>query len=116
MVRGSASRGCGAKCFGKICRTTVTTRNHIYLTPKRIAFTLGAMVMTLLAIHLAIIYLHFVKGYQHLRGFVHGFYFDHEANIPSLYSALAILLASILLWQIGAIPEEKAKKQSTTQD
>src|SRR5690606_7365061 len=49
---------------------------------------------------------------EHLRGFVHGFYFDHEANIPSLYSTLAILLASILLWQIGVMPEEKAKKQS----
>ena len=84
----------------------------IRITSSKIAIFLMGVVFVLLAINLLIIYLHHVRGYQHLRGFIQGFYFDTEANLPSFYSALAIVLCSILLWLIGCLAIEKKRKQS----
>lgn len=86
--------------------------NTIHISSKKVAYALMAVVAFLLLANLAIIYLRFVLGFEHLRGFVDGFYFDAEANFPSLYSALAIFFCSVLLWLIGTKPTEKAKKRS----
>ena len=74
---------------------------------------LSLLVITLLVINLLIIYLHFVRGYEHLKGFIHGFYFDAEANFPSLYSALAISFCSMLLWVIARSDNTRAEKRSS---
>lgn len=62
--------------------------------------------------NLIVIYLNFVKGHQHLRGFMDAFYFDNEANFPSLYSALTISGCAVLLWLIGMLTEEKQSGRS----
>jgi hypothetical protein len=85
----------------------------IRITSARIAMVLAGVIFFLLTINLLIIYLHHVRGYEHLRGFIQGFYFDTEANIPSLYSAVAIVFCSVLLWLIGSLASEKAKKRSS---
>lgn len=85
---------------------------HIRITSTKIAILLLGVVVVLLIINLLIIFLTHVLGYQHLKGFSQGFYFDAEANFPSLYSALAIVLCAALLWLIGSLAGEKAKKRS----
>ena len=85
---------------------------HIRITSTKIAVLLLGVVFVLLIINLLIIFLTHVLGYQHLKGFSQGFYFDAEANFPSLYSAVAIVLCAALLWLIGSLAGEKAKKRS----
>ena len=84
----------------------------INLTAEKITGMLGWIISLLLVIDLLVIYLHFVRGYQHLKGFIHGFYFDSEANFPSLYSAMAIFFCAGLLWLIGSSEKEKTEKRS----
>jgi hypothetical protein len=84
----------------------------IRMSSARIALLLVGVILFLLTINLLIIYLHHVRGYEHLRGFIHGFYFDTEANLPSFYSAVAIVFCSVLLWLIGCLPLEKTKRHS----
>jgi len=81
-------------------------------TPKRIALALGSVILFLFVMNLIVIYLHFVKGHEHLRGFMHAFYFDNEANFPSLYSSVAIFGCSVLLWIIGSLSAEKQHGRS----
>lgn len=84
----------------------------ITLTPRVILKLLISIICFLLTVNLLIIYLRFVAGHMHLKGFIHGFYFDAEANFPSLYSALTIALAAILLWKTGNLPFEQQQKHS----
>lgn len=84
----------------------------VHITSKKIAYVLLGAIAFLLIANLSIIYLRFVRGFQHLRGFIHGFYFDAEANFPSLYSALAILVSAYLLWLISNLDREKSAKRS----
>ena len=84
----------------------------VTITSKKIAYILLGIILFLLVANLAIIYLRFVMGFGHLKGFSHGFYFDAEANFPSLYSALAMLLSATLLWLIGSLVTEKASKKA----
>lgn len=83
------------------------------MTSGRLAAILFSVALTLLFANLLVVYLKFVQGYEHLRGFIFAFYFDHEANFPSLYSALLMAFASALLWVIGSSGDEKLRKQST---
>ena len=85
---------------------------RIRITSTKIAILLLGVVFVLLTINLLIIFLNHVLGYQHLRGFIQGFYFDAEANLPSFYSTIAIVFCSVLLWRIGSLAAEKARKQS----
>lgn len=87
-------------------------RTPIQISPITVTKFLLAIVFALLLANLAIIYLNIVLGYEHLKGFIHGFYFDTEANFPSLYSAMAIWLAAFLLWRIGATGAEKKARRS----
>lgn len=84
----------------------------IHISSATIAKALLGIVLFLLTIDLLIIYLKFVKGYAHFRGFINGFYFDTEANFPSFYSAMAMLFAAFLLWLIGTLKAEKHKRRS----
>ena len=84
----------------------------VTITPERAAYALLTVVGFLLLANLGIIYLRFMMGFEHLRGFIQGFYFDAEANFPSLYSALAIAISAYFLWLIGALESERVMKRS----
>jgi hypothetical protein len=85
---------------------------QITISSKSIAVGLLSIILFLLTANLLIIYLQFILGFEHLKGFIHGFYFDAEANFPSLYSAGAILFAALMLWLIGSSDDEKRNKRS----
>lgn len=88
------------------------SRKSFHVTPRRICWFLFTIVAVLLVVNLVIIYFRFVVGNEHLRGFVHGFYFDHEANFPSAYSAAAILFSAVILWKISSLPDEKKARRA----
>jgi hypothetical protein len=90
---------------------TITPRT-IRITSNTITAILLCIILFLLAANLLTIYLKFVMGHKHLKGLFHGFYFDFEANLPSFYSALAILFSAVLLWLIGNSANEKQEKRS----
>jgi hypothetical protein len=66
----------------------------------------------LLTANLTVIYLHYAHGFKYLRGFLHAFYFDNEANFPSLYSASVIALCSVFLWLIGRTDFVRRQRKS----
>lgn len=85
-----------------------TTHGYsLRITPRRVCYALLGITGTLLIINLLIIFFRFIVGNEHLRGFIYDFYFDHEANFPSAYSAAAILLSAVLLWKISRLEREK---------
>jgi hypothetical protein len=79
------------------------------INPKLISKALLGIIGLLLLANLMIIYLKFGLGHHYLRGFIEGFYFDGEANFPSLYSAITILFSAFLLWRIGVLEVERRK-------
>jgi hypothetical protein len=83
---------------------------NVLITPIKIALCLLGIVAALLLANFAVIYIRFVLGYQF--EFIKTFYFNSEANIPSFYSALAILFSAILLFLIGNLGAEREKGQS----
>lgn len=84
----------------------------LQISPYSITKCLLGIVLSLLVANMAIIYLNIILGYEHLKGFIHGFYFDAEANFPSMYSAMAIWFAAFLLWRIGMTDAEKEGHRS----
>lgn len=85
------------------------TRN-LELSPNRLAKILSAMIATLLIANIAAIYLKLNFGFSY-NSFIGVFYFNKEANIPTLYSFLSILLAAFFLWQISNLRSERRQNQ-----
>ena len=82
---------------------------RLQFTPKKIAFWLIAIVAFLLLANLVSVYFKFVLGRDY--GFTRTFYFNTEANIPSFYSSLSILISAVLLFFIGNLKIEEDKWQ-----
>ena len=80
------------------------------LTPRVLAMFFSGIVITLLFTNLLSIYLKFVLGFTFHTMQI--FHFNAEGNIPSIYSAAAILFSAFLLWSIGKLENEKAKKRT----
>jgi hypothetical protein len=85
---------------------------NIVVTPMKITLYLLGIVAILLLANFVVIYIRFVLGLQF--EFIKTFYFNSEANIPSFYSASAILFSAILLFLIGNLGSEREKGQSTS--
>ena len=74
----------------------------IDLDPGRTAKTLGTIVALLFMAHLICLYSIFYLGDGDLYGFVRLFDLDEEPNIPTFYSALALLFAALILAAIAS--------------
>jgi len=77
---------------------------HVHLTeiaPKRITRSLVCVVLGLVCASLVVKTLQLVYGLPHMRALVSTFYVDLESNVPTWYSAFALLLASALLGVIA---------------
>ncbi len=74
----------------------------INLKPKTVFLALLCTVLALLAANVAGIVAKLYLGHPYVFGLVSLFNFDTEANIPTIYSALAMLFASVLLLYICA--------------
>jgi hypothetical protein len=80
------------------------------LTPERIVKWLFGMVAVLLAANLLAIYTKYVMGHPYQIFWL--FYFDEEANIPTLYSFVVLVICSVFLWITGSLEKVKIQKQS----
>ena len=70
---------------------------EITLQPKKVALTLLWVVMVLTLIHSTVLFFYFFLKDEAVFGLVALFDFDIEGNVPTLYSALALLLCAALL-------------------
>ncbi len=76
---------------------------NINIRPRLVLLALLGIVLFLLTANVAGIIAKFYLGHPYVFGLVSLFNFDTEANIPTIYSALAMLCASILLLYIFAL-------------
>lgn len=75
----------------------------VYLSPRRFALALVCIVVALEIAHVTTSILRYEFGHENQFGLVRQFNLDEEANLPTWYSAAAILLASFLLAMIGSV-------------
>jgi hypothetical protein len=75
----------------------------VYLSPRWFALALVCLVLGLEAAHLVTNVLRYEYGHETQFGLVRQFNLDEEANLPTWYSASAILIASLLLGMIGFV-------------
>ena len=73
------------------------------IVPKRVFFTLLCIIGTLAVLHIAQFATAFIIDDFEVYERVKMFDFDYEKNMPSLYSALAILLCACILWSIAVV-------------
>jgi hypothetical protein len=78
---------------------------QLTLQPKQVARSLLAVVMALTAIHSIVLFFYFYIPDEEVYGLVDLFDFDIEGNIPTLYSACAMLFSASLLWFIARLPQ-----------
>jgi hypothetical protein len=83
---------------------------RLRLSPRKIAYKLLAIVAFLLVANLLAVYCKFVLKQDF--GFTRAFNFDSEANIPSLYSALSILMSAVILIYIGNLKASENRSQA----
>jgi len=80
------------------------------IDPKRLTFILLSFIAVLIvlsSIRQAIVHL---TGHGRLFGFVHMFYVDQEANVPTWYSSIALLLASVILFTISTVSKKQQRE------
>ena len=65
-------------------------------SPRRLTSVLMTIILALLALSLVVQILRLELGYGHFKGFVPLFFVYYESNIPTCFSSLALMLASIL--------------------
>ncbi len=77
---------------------------QLTLQPKQVALPLFGVVLALTAIHSVVLFFYFYIPDDEVYGLVDLFDFDLEGNIPTFYSALAMLFSAGLLWVIAQAP------------
>ena len=71
------------------------------LSPKRVLKILLSIIAVLTFLHIMQLGIYFQTGDPEVFDFIELVDFDYEANLPSLYSSVAILFCAGLLWCIG---------------
>jgi hypothetical protein len=72
----------------------------VSLKSKQIITSMTCIIALLSCMHIAQLCTYFYIGDPDVFDFIEAVDFDYEANLPSLYSSLAILLCATLLWLI----------------
>ena len=80
---------------------------EITLQPKKVALAFFWVVMALTLIHSIVLFFYFYLRDEEVFGLVDIFDFDIEGNVPTLYSAVALLFCSVLLAIIARSNWEK---------
>jgi len=73
------------------------------LQPKYVALCLFGVVLALTLLNSVILFFYFYLEDYYVYGFAHLFDLDIEGNVPSLYSAAAIIFSSLLLFVHAAV-------------
>lgn len=68
------------------------------VSPSRVATVLTAIALSLTTLSLVGFYAKHVFGHDHILGFVPLFDIDEEANVPSWFSSVLLLICAGLLW------------------
>ena len=71
------------------------------INPKSISKLMLGIILVLSVLHITQLIIYFLVGDADVFDFVKLVDFDYEANLPSLYSSLAILYCATLLWMIS---------------
>lgn len=85
----------------------------ITIAPKRVAVLLACVVVSLLLASLAVNFSSYVLGYGRLLGLVKLFNVDAEANIPTWYASVSLLVCSGLLAAIAQIQAHDATPKAS---
>lgn len=73
----------------------------IELSPKIIARNLSMIIGFLLLAHVVVVFVTLLSGHDSIHGLIPLFHFGGESNIPTLYSSVALLICSMLLFLIA---------------
>jgi hypothetical protein len=71
------------------------------LRPRTVARWSAALILALLALSVAGQMMKYFGGHDRVFGLIRLFYLDEETNVPSLYSALQLLVVAGVLWLIA---------------
>ncbi len=80
---------------------------EITLQPKKVALAFFWVVMALTLIHSIVLFFYFYLEDEEVFGLVRVFDFDIEGNVPTLYSAVALLFCAALLAIIARSSQKK---------
>jgi len=72
------------------------------VNPKKVTVILLVIIATLAAMHIAQLVTYYVIGDPRVFDFIKMVDFDYETNLPTLYSVIAIILCSIILFLIAS--------------
>jgi len=75
----------------------------VYLSPQKILKINVSLILFLLSANLLGIISRFYFDHDTVYGLIELFDFNKEKNIPSLYSSIALVVVSVLLWSIAMI-------------
>lgn len=78
-------------------------RAELSFRPRQVAVSLAAVVAFLMTMHLAVTYARFVLGREHVFGLVRMFDVVAEANVPSWWSSVLLLICAALLGVVARI-------------
>ncbi len=78
----------------------------VNIRPAQITAFFWICISALLVANITVLILKFGFHHHSLRGMTKAFFFDNEANYPTMYSGLAIIFAASLLWKISLIKSE----------
>lgn len=73
------------------------TRQQVTIRPWKVVRILALIVGLLVLASIAVKLLQFVTGRDHIYGMIRQFNLDSEANVPSFFSSLILLLSAVLL-------------------
>lgn len=77
-------------------RRVVSSGSRIEVNPSRLMRVLFRITAALVVLNLLAVFVWFAGGYEEALGLVPGFYMDREANVPTFFSGLILLIASAL--------------------
>jgi hypothetical protein len=76
-------------------------QQQITIRPGKVVKILALIVVLLVLASIAIKLLEFVTGRHHMYGLIRLFYLDNEANIPTFFSSVLLLISAVLLAMIA---------------
>src|SRR5512142_3285394 len=77
---------------------------------RRVAVVLGASILVLLGLHLAVNVIRIVTGHGDMMGLLPLFDFWLEQNVPTLFSTLILVAASALLYYVHVLKRQQDPK------
>ena len=84
---------------------------QLTLQPRQVVRPLFGVVLMLTVINSVVLFFYFYIPDDEVYGLVDLFDFDIEGNIPTLYSAVAMLFSAALLWCIAHLPGRDRDRQ-----